>query len=93
MGTAMKATEITIFTNNICFNTCNMPLRANSTYSKKITDAYGLNNILHHFYHSLGQRGRSPPVQTFLITPETLSAGQLILLKYKEYCIFVGMFD
>lgn len=40
-----------------------------------------LDNLLHHFCHMTGQLGQSPPVQTFLPPPGTLSAGQLVLLN------------
>jgi len=43
-----------------------------------------LNNLLHHFYHRMGQLGQSPLAQTFLLPPGTLSAGQLILLNLRN---------
>lgn len=40
-----------------------------------------LDNLLHHFCHMTGRLGQSPPVQTFLPPPGTLSAAQLVLLN------------
>lgn len=68
MDTARRKSLITIFANQ------------NMQYGRKVD----LNNLLHHFCHMMRQLGRSPLVQTFLPAPETLSAGQLILLNLRN---------